>query len=31
MAELFDFQEEAQKRKKEGMEKAARNHKWLLD
>ena len=31
MAELFDLQEEAQKRKKEGMEKAAKNRKWLLE
>ena len=31
MAELFDLQEEAQKRKKEGMEEAARNRKRLLE
>ena len=31
MAKLFDLQEEAQKRKKEGMEKAARNRKRLLE
>ena len=31
MAEVFDLQEEAQKRKKEGMEEAARNRKRLLE